>query len=147
MIAVIETGGKQYTVKIGDVISIEKIPDLTTEMVTFSRVLLTSEGDKTEIGTPFLDISVQGKVITAGRGDKIRVYKMHAKKRYQKTQGHRQDYLKVEITGIGGKTAAKTAPKKEEVAAKKATAKKAPAVKKTAAKKPAVKKTAPKKKV
>ena len=140
MIAVIETGGKQYTVEVGTKITIEKLPEQTGEQVVFSRVLLTSDNGKTEIGMPFLETTVEGKILDSGRDEKIRVYKMHAKKRYQKTQGHRQSFVSVQITGISGKGALMKAEQKE--AAPKAVAPKT--IQKTeTVKKPAVKKAAP----
>ena len=133
MIVVIETGGKQYTVQVGDVITVEKLGGNENESIVFSHVLLTSDKGKTEIGTPFLDTAVEGKILSHGRGDKIRVFKMKPKKRYQKTQGHRQSYTEVEITKIGVKKPKKAATK-TATAVKKAPTKKAPA-KKPAAKK------------
>ncbi len=148
MLAVIETGGKQYTVSVGDVLLVEKLLEEEGKNVVFQRVLLTSDGSKTAIGTPFLDTSVEAKVLEHGRGKKIRVFKMKAKKRYQKTQGHRQSFTKVEITKIGA-SSAKSAPKKvasEKKESAKLVAKKKTPIKKTPAKKTISKKATTQKK-
>ncbi len=152
MFAVIETGGKQYTVRAGEKIKVETLPVEENGIIYFPRVLLVSDGDKTEIGTPFLDTAVKGKVISHGRGDKIRVFKMKSKKRYKRTKGHRQNFSLVEILEIGGKGAPEVkkpvAKKEEPVAKAKATKDEKPKVvkKEAPAKKAAPqKKTAPKK--
>lgn len=141
MIAVIETGGKQYTVQLGNVLNVETLAGKENEKIVFSRVLLLSDGKSTQIGMPFLDATVEGEILSHGRGEKIRVYKMHAKKRYQKTQGHRQNYTEVRITKIAGESyvPAKSVKKEkmEKVEEKE--------VKKESAKKSAPKKEAPKK--
>lgn len=129
MFAIIQTGGKQYKVEKGQTIKVEKLEDAKEgTSLDFDRVLLVSDKDVT-IGAPYVKgMVVKAKVVSNGRGDKIIVYKMKAKKRYQKTQGHRQDYTEIEITDITEGTAKKAAPKKEvEVAEEKP--KKAKAVK------------------
>ena len=101
MQAIIATGGKQYNVKEGDVICIEKIDAEVDSTVTFD-VLLTSDGETIEIGKPILEgVKVEGKVLGQIRGEKIIVYKYKSKKNYHRKQGHRQPYTKVEITKIG----------------------------------------------
>lgn len=103
MIAVIATGGKQYLVKEGDKIEIEKIKGEKGEAVTFDKVLLTSEedGSKLSVGTPNLSTKVTGKVMEQGRHDKIEVVHYKAKVRYKKRSGHRQPFTRIEITKIG----------------------------------------------
>ena len=103
MIAVIATGGKQYLVKEGDKIEIEKIKGEKGEAVAFDKVLLTAEedGSKLNVGTPNLSTKVTGKVLEQGRHDKIEVVHYKAKVRYKKRQGHRQPFTRIEITKIG----------------------------------------------
>lgn len=103
MIAVIATGGKQYLVKEGDKIEIEKIKGEKGEAVTFDKVLLTSEEDGSElnVGTPNLSTKVTGEVMEQGRHDKIEVVHYKAKVRYKKRQGHRQPFTRIQITKIG----------------------------------------------
>lgn len=121
MYAVIATGGKQYKVAEGDKLRIEKLTIDAGEAVEFDKVLLVADGDKVNIGTPYLDGGkVSAKVNTHGRGKKIEVIKFKRRKQYRKQMGHRQDFTEVEITGIsigkGGtskKAAAKPAPKTE----------------------------------
>ena len=102
MFAVIHTGGKQYKVAKGDTIEVETLADATEgKTVDFKQVLLIEDGKDTKIGTPIVEgATVKGKVLAEKRADKIRVFKMKPKKRYQKTQGHRQDLIQVEITDI-----------------------------------------------
>ena len=99
--AIFETGGKQYRVKEGDVVFLEKLPAGAEETVTFSNVLAILDDDNTKIGTPYLEgASVDASVIKHGKSKKIIVYKMHAKKGYRRKQGHRQPYTKVQIDKI-----------------------------------------------
>jgi len=128
MYAVIATGGKQYKVAQGDILRIEKLLDTEGEEVQFDKVLLISDGDNIEVGTPFID----GKAVSAtvkahGRGKKIEIVKFKRRKHHRKQMGHRQSYTEVEITGIAAAKAGKSA----KPAAK---AKAAPAADVTAAK-------------
>ncbi len=117
MYAIIESCGKQYKVSEGDVVFFEKLDVEEGKKVTFSNVVLVSDGQKVEVGTPYVKgVKVEGKVAEHGKGKKIIVYKYKAKKNYRRTKGHRQPYTKVEITKIAT-TAKKSAEK--EVAAEK----------------------------
>ena len=99
--AIIEAGGKQYSVAEGDVIFIEKMDAQPGDSVKFDRVLAVIDGDKATFGAPVVDgVSVSANVVKNGRGKKIRVYKMKPKKGYRKAQGHRQPYTKVQIETI-----------------------------------------------
>ncbi len=100
--AVIETGGKQYTVSEGDLITVEKISGAgKVGAVTFDKVLLVDNGKDTTIGTPYIDgASVEGKIEAEGRAPKITVIKYKAKSRYFKKRGHRQPFAKVRISKI-----------------------------------------------
>jgi large subunit ribosomal protein L21 len=99
--AVIETGGKQYKVAVGDKINIEKLGSENGADVVFDKVLLLADGDKVEIGAPYLkDVKVGGKVLENYRTKKIIVFKYHSKVRRRKKKGHRQEMVEVEITNI-----------------------------------------------
>lgn len=99
--AIIETGGKQYRVAEGDVIFVEKLNAEAGETVTFDRVLAVIDDEGSVFGTPVVEGAVvTGSVVKNGRGKKVRVYKMKPKKGYQRLQGHRQPYSKVQINSI-----------------------------------------------
>ena len=99
--AVIETGGKQYEVKEGDVIFVEKLDAAEGETVTFDKVLAMSTGEKLEVGTPNVGgATVTANVLKNGKGKKIYVFRYKAKKNYKKKQGHRQPYTKLQIQSI-----------------------------------------------
>lgn len=102
MLAIIKTGGKQYKVKQGDKIKIEKLNEEIGKEVTFGEVLLVTDEEKeVKIGKPHIKgAQVLGKVINHGRSKKVIVFKYKPKKRYHKKRGHRQHYTEVEITGI-----------------------------------------------
>ena len=126
MYAIIESCGKQYKVAQGDVVFFEKLDAEEGKKVTFDNVVLVSDEGKVQIGNPYVKgVTVEGKVISHGKGKKIIVFKMKAKKNYRRKQGHRQPYTKVEITSI------KTATKKEETAKAETTTKKADTATKT----------------
>jgi large subunit ribosomal protein L21 len=102
-INVIKTGGKQYKVAKGDVITIEKLSDDAKkgDIVSFDQVLLTTDGSKTVIGAPVIDKAVvKGEVVDAGRAAKVVVIKYKAKSNYFKNRGHRQPFTKVKITEL-----------------------------------------------
>jgi large subunit ribosomal protein L21 len=101
MYAVIETGGKQYRVAVGDKVKVEKLAAAEGESVDLDRVLMIQDGSNVQVGTPTLESKVSAKVVSQGRGDKIRIFKMKRRKHYRKQAGHRQDYTELEITGIG----------------------------------------------
>lgn len=101
MYAVIETGGKQYRVSPGQTVEVELLPDTPGTTVALDRVLLVSADNKTLVGQPTVP---GGKVVATiareGRGEKILVFKYKSKKRYRRTQGHRQDYSYLLVTDI-----------------------------------------------
>lgn len=117
MYAIIETGGKQYRVQEGDVITVEKLNAAVGETVCFDHVLVLGEGEGIQVGTPYVGTAVEGKVVEEGKGKKVVIFKYKAKKDYRKKQGHRQPYTMVEITGLGVDS---KAPKAEEVKAEEA---------------------------
>jgi len=99
--AIIETGGKQYRVKEGDVIFLEKLPIEPDETFSFSNILAVMNDDDTKIGAPYVKGAVvEASIVKHGKSKKIIVYKMHAKKGYRRKQGHRQPYTKVQIDKI-----------------------------------------------
>ena len=113
MYAIIESCGKQYKVAQGDIVFFEKLDAEEGKKVTFDKVILVSDDGKVQVGNPYVKgIKVEGKVVSHGKGKKIIVFKMKAKKNERKKQGHRQPYTKVEITAIK-KPAAKKAEKAE----------------------------------
>ena len=102
MLAVIKTGGKQYIVKKGDVLDIEKVPGEPGDSFEFSDVLLTSNGKKKiKVGSPVVEkAKVTAKILDEQKGPKITVFKFKRRKGYRKKTGHRQKYTRVEITDI-----------------------------------------------
>ncbi len=101
MYAIILTGGKQYKVQEGDVVFVEKLFAEEGEAVTFDKVLAVSKDGKASFGAPIIaSASVNAKVLSHGKGEKIIVFKYKAKKNYKKKQGHRQPYTKVQIEKI-----------------------------------------------
>ncbi len=97
MKAVIEIGGKQYYVKEGTVLYVEKLEESVGEEVTFDKVLMVGE----KVGRPYLeDAKVIGEIVKHGKQKKIIVYKYKPKKKYRRKQGHRQPYTKVIIKTI-----------------------------------------------
>lgn len=106
-IAVIQTGGKQYLVEKGTVLTIEKLsthamPLKKGDTVTFENVLLVDDGKKTTIGRPTVSgVKVTGTIIREGRKKKIEVVKYHPKSRYYKKRGHRQPFTEVKIESLG----------------------------------------------
>ncbi len=98
MKAVFTTGGKQYYVAENDVIYVEKLPNEVGSEVVFTEVLAI--GDK--VGTPYVEgAKVVCQVEKQGRQKKIKVFKYRPKKKYRKTQGHRQPYTKLVVKKIG----------------------------------------------
>lgn len=102
MYAIIQTGGKQYRVAVGDVIDVEKLDAAPEQDVQFDVLMIAGDDAQAQIGKPMLEgVSATGKVVEHGKGDKIIVYKYKAKKNYRRKNGHRQPYTRVEITAIG----------------------------------------------
>ena len=101
MFAVIKTGGKQYKVKQGDTIKVEKIDAEAGADIKLEDVLLVSDGDNIKVGSPLVaGASVSATVKSQGRGPKIRIIKMKRRKHYRRQAGHRQSYTELSITGI-----------------------------------------------
>lgn len=99
MIAVIQTGGKQYLLKVGDILKVEKLAGEPGERVDFD-LLMTADGTNVSFGAPLLAGKVSAEVVEQGRHKKIEVVKYKAKSRYTRRTGHRQHFTKVKITKI-----------------------------------------------
>ena len=115
MYAVIKTGGKQYRVAAGDKLKVETIVADVGATLTLSDVLMVAHSDQVKVGTPLLSgASVSATVVSQGRHDKVKIFKMRRRKHYQKHQGHRQNYSEIFITaisdGAGNTVASETAP-------------------------------------
>jgi len=101
MYAVVKTGGKQYRVSAGEKLKIEQIPAEVGAEIVLDQVLLVADGDAVRMGTPLLEgAQITARVLAHGRGDKVRIFKLHRRKHYRRTQGHRQNYTEIEILGI-----------------------------------------------
>ena len=101
MYAVIKTGGKQYRVAVGEKIKVEQIPADVGSSITIDQVLMVGEGESVKIGTPVVSgASVTAAVLTHGRHEKIKIFKMRRRKHYQRHQGHRQNYTELRIEAI-----------------------------------------------
>jgi large subunit ribosomal protein L21 len=103
MYAVVKTGGKQYRVSAGTKIKVEQLTADVGSEVTLDQVLMIAEDGNVKLGSPLLSgAAVKAKVLAQGRGDKVHIYKMRRRKHYRKSQGHRQNFTELEITGIAG---------------------------------------------
>jgi large subunit ribosomal protein L21 len=122
MYAVIDTGGKQYRVQEGDVITVEKLNVEAGETVAFDKVLVLGEGKDIKVGAPYTGDVVTGSVVENGKGQKVIIFKYKAKKDYRKKQGHRQPYTMVKIESLTGEAPKKEAVVEEAKAAKKVSA-------------------------
>ena len=101
MYAVVVTGGKQFRVQEGDVIFVEKLNAEVDSTVELTEVLAVSNGETLKVGTPVVEgAKVVAKVLKHGKQKKILVFKYKPKKKYRKTQGHRQPYTKILIKSI-----------------------------------------------
>lgn len=99
-LAVIKTGGKQYLVSEGDTLDVERIEGAKTPL-NFPDVLLVDDGRVTKVGTPTVEKAVvEAEVVAETRDPKVIVFKMKRRKRYRRTQGHRQNKLRIKITKI-----------------------------------------------
>ena len=151
MLAVFKTGGKQYSVKAGQILKVEKLEGKKGDNVSFKDVLAISEKTQNKIGSPLVEGAVvEAKILDQIRDKKIIVFKKRKRQNYRSTQGHRQylTVLKIESISIGGKKSVsekkeleknsletKTAPKKKTASVKKVVLKKKTATKKSVNKK------------
>ena len=101
MHAVIATGGKQYLVKEGDVIKVEKLEGQEGKKVKLDQVLMLEKDGNYQFGKPLIEnSSVEGKILKQGRAKKIIVLKYKPKKKYKKKTGHRQSFTEISIEQI-----------------------------------------------
>lgn len=101
MYAILKTGGKQYRVSEGDVISVEKLDVASGEKVVFDEILVVSKDGELQVGAPVVTgAKVEGTVVQQGKEKKIIVFKYKPKKDYRKKQGHRQPFTRVKIESI-----------------------------------------------
>ena len=150
MLAVFKTGGKQYSVKAGQILKVEKLEGEKGDSISFKDVLAISESTQNTIGSPLVEGAVvEAKILDQIRDKKIIVFKKRKRQNYRSTQGHRQylTVLKIETISMGGKKSqsekkeTKTSTPEKKVAVKKKAAPKKAASKETAVKKTAKKKT------
>jgi len=150
MLAVFKTGGKQYSVKAGQILKVEKLEGKKGDSISFKDVLAVSENTQNTIGSPLVEGAVvEAKILDQIRDKKIIVFKKRKRQNYRSTQGHRQylTVLKIETISMGGKKSqsekkeTKTSAPEKKVAVKKKSAPKKEASKETAVKKTAKKKT------
>ena len=150
MLAVFKTGGKQYSVKAGQILKVEKLEGKKGDSISFKDVLAVSENAQNTIGSPLVEGAVvEAKILDQIRDKKIIVFKKRKRQNYRSTQGHRQylTVLKIETISMGGKKSqsekkeTKTSTPEKKVAVKKKAAPKKEASKETAVKKTAKKKT------
>jgi large subunit ribosomal protein L21 len=103
MYAVIKTGGKQYKVIAGERLKVEQLPAEVGQEVTIDQILAIGAGDQIRFGQPLVSgASVTATVLSQGRHDKVKIFKMRRRKHYQKRQGHRQNYTELQIQAING---------------------------------------------
>jgi large subunit ribosomal protein L21 len=101
MFAVIKTGGKQYRVSAGQNIKVESLPAEVGSEVTLDKVLAVGDGSQVRLGAPLVEgAQVRATVLSHGRHDKVRIFKLRRRKHYAKTQGHRQNYTELRIDSI-----------------------------------------------
>ena len=101
MYAVIKTCGKQYKVSAGEKVKVETIAAEVGAEIVLDQVLLVADGDAVTTGTPLVPgATVKATVVSHGRGEKLKIFKMRRRKHYRKTLGHRQNYTEIQISGI-----------------------------------------------
>ncbi|HID87311.1 MAG TPA: 50S ribosomal protein L21 [Anaerolineae bacterium] len=101
MYAVVETGGKQYKVAVGDTVDVERMPVSAGETVELDRVLLVADGDRVMVGQPLVEgARVRATVLDEVKGKKVIVFKYRPKVRYRRKTGHRQRYTRLRIDEI-----------------------------------------------
>ncbi len=111
MYAVIKAGGKQHKVVAGEKLKIEQIPADVGAEITLDQVLAVGAGESIRFGQPLVaGVTVTATVLSQGRHDKVKIFKMRRRKHYQKRQGHRQNYTEVLVGAINGFSAGSSAP-------------------------------------
>lgn len=103
MYALVEIKGKQYRAEKGAVLKVDKLNNASGDTVAFDSVLMVSDGDNVQIGTPYVDgAAVKTTVAEHGRDKKVVVYKFKRRKNYRRKRGHRQSYTMVRVDDITG---------------------------------------------
>ncbi|RCS57615.1 50S ribosomal protein L21 [Parvibium lacunae] len=103
MYAIVKTGGKQYKVVAGEKIKVEQISADVGQEVTLDQILAVGQGEQLKVGAPLVaGASIKATVVSQGRHDKVKIFKMRRRKHYQKRQGHRQNYTELRIEAING---------------------------------------------
>ena len=103
MYAIIRSGGKQYRVAAGEQVRVEALAADVGSTVSLEEVLLVGTGDGVKVGAPLVSgAKVKATVVSHGRGEKLKIFKLRRRKHYQKSQGHRQNYTEVRIDDIQG---------------------------------------------
>ncbi len=97
MLIVAEIKGKQYKLKPGDKIKVEKINGKVGDEIVLDKILLFANDNTVEIGTPYLDKKIKARILAQGKTEKKIVFKYKPKTRYRKKKGHRQPYTEIEI--------------------------------------------------
>lgn len=124
MLAIVETGGKQYQVSEGRYVDVELLEVNENDSLTFDKVVLIAAGEQTLVGQPYVEGAVvKAKLLSHGKDAKIIVYKQRCKKGYRKKQGHRQNYSRVMVESIeypGKQASSVKAEKTTKAKAKKA---------------------------
>ena len=101
MYAIMETGGKQYKVAVGDVVNVELLPVEADQSITIDKVIAIVNDDNTVVGNPYVEgATVTCKVVENGKAKKVIVFKYKAKKNIRKKNGHRQPFTKLQIEAI-----------------------------------------------
>ena len=101
MYAVVETGGKQYKVSVGETVDVERLDAEPGETVALTQVLMVGDEENVQVGRPILeDAKVSATVVEHGRGPKLIVFKYRPKQRYRRKTGHRQGYTRLRIDEI-----------------------------------------------
>ncbi len=101
MYAIVDSGGKQYKVQEGEILRVEKLAGEVGNKVSFDKILMFSDGENVNIGTPILeDVAVNGHIVEQGKAKKIIVFKYKRRKRYRRKNGHRQQFTAVKIDSI-----------------------------------------------
>ena len=101
MYAVVQTGGKQYRLSVGDSVRVEKLAGEPGTVVDLPQVLMVGDGEQVSVGSPVIEgACVKAEILAHGRDKKIRVFKMKRRKKYRRTQGHRQSFTHLRVTEI-----------------------------------------------
>ncbi len=101
MYAIIKTGGKQYTVAVGDKVKVETLPGEVGSQIKLDQVLAVKDDSGLKVGNPTIaGASVTATIVSEGRHDKVRIFKFRRRKHSMKSAGHRQNYTELKIDAI-----------------------------------------------